>query len=133
MGFIVRVSGGARAHAGEFTRHGLAKNHGTGGARERNTCSIAPRPVALVEGRTHLRGHVGRVDHVLHTDRDAKKGLTPRATTIQRPRLLQSVFAIQKGPGMDMLFSIIDALKTGAYHVLGFCAASNRLRELGRR
>ena len=68
-----------------------------------------------IDGRTHVGGHVKRIDDVLDAQRHAGES-TFRARPIECARLIQRELPIEKRPGLDLLVALFDTVEAVTHH-----------------
>jgi hypothetical protein len=128
----MRIGGPPGGDAGEFAGHGLAEDHRTGGAHQRDARCIGRRTVAAVDRRTHLGRHVEGIDDVLDPDRQPVQR-PAGAGAVERARLRERGIGVEIDPRPDHAVLAGDSGKAGTHHRLAAeRAGSDAAHDLGR-
>lgn len=85
-------------------------------AAQRHGGGVQPGMVAFVDGGTVAGGQIDRVEQVLDADRQAMQRAAQGAA-IQGFRVIQGGLLLQRRPGMDGVFALLDARKAGSHQL----------------
>ena len=110
---IMGIGGLARLKIGKFCTDRLAQHDTPRRPHQGDTGRITDRPMARIDGAAIGGGHVGGVDDVLYTNRQAGKRPLKAGALVLAPGGGQGRVSGQMAPGSDNIVPLCNARQTG--------------------
>jgi hypothetical protein len=111
MGEIVRITGALWVIVGELRCYGLSQEHAASLPQKGHAGSVGFWSMFAVDWRIVFCRHVGGVDNVLDADGDAVQQAA-RPLSVDRSRLFDGIFGIEKGPCVHSVLARGDPIET---------------------